>query len=409
MKQILIIEKRKKARRLKGKGWSIRRIAKELCAGKDNVSKWIKTEEEGVTEDKRGWKKGRLRKHTKEEEDAVVEIRRQLEREESFFYGADIVRANYREQYGKDISQSFIDKTIRARGLVKYKKKEKKKGRSTYMSYPVKTIAKLGKSLMSMDFIGPKYLRGSSDRINFLSIRYIRPYKRGYVKKIEGQTTQEVMKTLSEIWKEQPIPEVIKVDNDSAFGSHLTHESSIGRLTIFLLNLGISPLYISPRSPWNNGEVEGFNSVFAKKFWNRIECSDQEDLQIKIEHFNVEYERYSKLVQNNPAISKKAFITDFTKNQLENRDVKKMKQTKIYFLRKVMRVGEKTSEEEKGTINILRKDIELDKKYINLFTFCTLDLKDMKLCIEIENEDGSVSVIKRVLFPLNNVPGLLQT
>ena len=50
------------------------------------------------------------------------------------------------------------------------------------MQYPQYTLNKLGKIVMSMDFIGPKYLKGSSDKINFLSCKYIRPKKEGIVK-----------------------------------------------------------------------------------------------------------------------------------------------------------------------------------------------------------------------------------
>ena len=47
------------------------------------------------------------------------------------------------------------------------------------------------------------------------------------------------------------------IDNDFAFGANLPHERYIGKLAFFLLNLGVYPLYVAPRSPWNNGQVEG--------------------------------------------------------------------------------------------------------------------------------------------------------
>jgi hypothetical protein len=220
---------------------------------------------------------------------------------------------------------------------------------------------------------------------------------------------KEVISTLKKIWEKNPIPEVIKVDNDSAFGAHSTHNISIGRLTIFLLNLGVSPLYISPRSPWNNGEIEGFNSVFSKKFWNRIEFNDEEDLEIKVEEFNLEYEKYSNLITNNPEIEDPKYINDFKSNLFNNRSVNSMKQKKIYFLRKVNRTGEKGTDEENGQINILGKNIEINKQYINLFVFCTISLEKMCLKVQIENEDGSLLTIKDINFPINNVLGLLQT
>jgi transcriptional regulator len=95
MKKTLIIEKRKKAKELRARGWSIRRVASSLVAGKDSVSKWDKMSDEAVERDERCWKKGRLRVHTEEEEKRIIEIRKELEREESFFFGADVVMRNY--------------------------------------------------------------------------------------------------------------------------------------------------------------------------------------------------------------------------------------------------------------------------------------------------------------------------
>lgn len=105
------------------------------------------------------------------------------------------------------------------------------------MQYPENTLRKLGKIVMSMDFIGPKFLTGN-------------------------------------------ISDILKVDNDAAFGAHSTHKESIGRLTIFLLNLGVAPLYTAPRNPWNNGEVEGFNCIFATKFWNRTRFNNEDEIDV---------------------------------------------------------------------------------------------------------------------------------
>ena len=198
------------------------------------------------------------------------------------------------------------------------------------------------------------------------------------------------------------------MDNDAAFGAHSTHKESLGRLTIFLLNLGVAPLYTAPRSPWNNGEVEGCNSIFARKFWNRIQFSDEEEVDVEIKKFNLEYKKYSDLIENNPEINNQKFMKDFKLEELENRSVKKFREKTIYFLRIVRRKGEKGGENEKGFINILGRDIPLDKSYINLFTFNTIDLDKMELSVRIEKEDGGVEEIKRRKFIVKNVLGLYQ-
>ncbi len=296
----------------------------------------------------------------------------------------------------------FIDSTLKEYELVKRPQK-KIKGRSKYMNYPVNTINKLSKIMMSIDFIGPKYLKGSDKRINFLSCKYIRPNKEGIVKRVTGQTSEEAINVLKEIWKTNPIPEVLKIDNDSAFGSNLSNKMCIGKMTLFLLNLGVKPLYIAPRSPWNNGDVEGFNSVFSKKFWNKLKFTDEDEIDVKIKKFNVSYEKYSHLIDNNAEIKQPKYINDFKSIDFSNKQIDKFNAHKIYFLRIVRRQGDKGGENEKGYINILGKEIMLRQDLINLFVFCELNLKAGKLIINTENDRGQLIKIKQIKFSIKNI------
>ena len=407
MKKILIVEKRKKAKELRAKGWSLRKAASHLVAGKDSISRWDKMSNDDVGKDERGWEKGRLRVHTKEEETRIIAIRKELEKEESFFFGADVIMKNYEHIYGEKIKKWYVEKVLRENGLTK-KRQSKVTGRSKYMLYPSDTLRKLGKTAMSMDFIGPKFLTGKREGIHFLTLKYIRPMKYGIVQRVSGQTTDETIRVLTEIWKEHPIPDVLKVDNDAAFGANLPHKDSIGRLTIFLLNLGVAPLYTAPRNPWNNGEVEGFNSIFSTKIWNRTRFNNEEEVDIEIKKFNFEYEKYNDFVGNNPKITEPKFMSDFKVKELKNREVKKFREKKIHFLRIVRRKGEKGGKDEMGFINILGNDILLDTSYINLFTFNTIDLDKMELSIKIEKNDGCLEVIEERNFTVKNVLGLYQ-
>jgi len=403
MDKNLIVTKRKKAKYLFfEKNWSIRRIAKHLVAGRDKVSRWVKMSDKEILSDRRGWEKNRLRKYNLEDVKKIVSIRKSLIKEESYFWGDKVVKANYINQTGKDISLWFVAKTLRESGIVKIHNK-KKKGGSKYMMYPVKTINKLGSSMMSLDFIGPRYLKGSTDKINFLSCKYIRPSKEGIVRRIAGQTTDETIRIIKEVWEKHFIPQTLKVDNDSAFGANLTHKKSIGRLTLFLLNLGVNPLYIAPRSPWNNGEVEGFNNVFSKKFWNRLSFDNEQEIDIKIKDFNLEYEKYTDLISNNKNTQIKKKISDFKNIDFTNKYVEKFKTKDIYFLRIVRRKGDKNDEKEKGFINILGEEIVLNKDIINLFVFCRLSVPDKIIIISTENENGKLQNVKTQKFEIKNV------
>ncbi len=402
MKKELLILKRKKARELHKKGWSNRKIARLLLTNKDSVASWIKLSDENLLIDKRGWKKGIPRKYSIKAKEEIINIRKDLEKENSYFFGSKVVKANYENNIKQEISKSFVDRTLKEGGLIKgYIKK--RKGLSKYMKYPQRNLNKLGKSMMSLDFIGPKYLTGSNDRINFLSCKYIRPEKHGIVRRISGQTSNEVIRILKEIWKNNPIPDVVKIDNDNAFGAHSTHPMCIGKLTLFFLNIGIMPLYIAPRSPWNNGENEGFNSVFSKKFWNKLQFTDENEIDIKIKDFNIAYEKYTKLISNNPLNKSPKFMNDFSDINFENRKASRFKSNNIYFLRIVRRKNEKGSDNEYGFINVLGKEIKLPKDLINLFVLCSLEVKSKELSIKTELDTGLMKEIKSIRFKIENI------
>ena len=403
MNKNLLFLKRKKAKELHEKGWSNRKIARLLLTNKGSISKWIKLNESETLIDNRGWKKGFPRKYTLKQKKKIIQIRKELEKENSYFIGSEVVKKNYENQIGLKVSKSFVNRTLKEACMVKSPQK-KRKGLSKYMKYPQRTLTKLGKSMMSIDFIGPKYLHGSNEGVSFLSCKYIRPQKQGIVKRVTGQTTEQTIKILKEIWKDNPIPDVIKADNDSAFGTNLSHDKCIGKLALFFLNLGVTPLYIAPRSPWNNGENEGFNSVFSKKFWNKLQFTDEKEIDVKIKDFNIAYEKYSNLISNNPETNSNAkYIDDYTNINLENKHVNKFKTHIIYFLRIVRRKNEKGSDKEYGFIEILYHEIKMPKKLINLFVFCTLDLKSKRLIISSELDDGSLKEIKSIKFNIKNI------
>jgi len=215
MKKELLFLKRKKARELHKKRWSNRKIARFLLTNKDSIRKWINLKNKDILIDKRGWKKGIPRKYTLEAKEEIINIRKELEKENSYFIGSKVVKANYENKIKQKVSKTFVDRTLKEGGIIKgYNKK--RRGLSKYMKYPQRNLNKLGKSMMSIDFIGPKYLSGSNDRINFLSCKYIRPEKHGIVRRIDGQTSKEAIRILKEIWETNPLPDVIKVDNDKA-------------------------------------------------------------------------------------------------------------------------------------------------------------------------------------------------
>ena len=151
--------------------------------------------------------------------------------------------------------------------------------------------------------------------------------------------------------------------------------------------------------------MEGFNNVFSKKFWNKLQFSDEQEIDVKIKDFNVVYEKYSQLVSNSPKIKEEGIkhIDDFKDVNLENKCVKHFKADKICFLRIVRQKNDKGGDNEYGFIDILKHEIKLPKDLINLFVFCVLNLKSKLLKINIELDGGSLKVIKSMTLVIKNV------
>jgi hypothetical protein len=393
----LLVAKRKKAKELHQKGWSIDKIAHHLVSSWRSVSRWI--EMESLEEDNRGWEKGRLRKYDRQVKQRVIDIRQELRATEGYFFGPEVIQANYRNLYPhlEPPTLYFITKTLREAGLTTGGKK-KGKNRSQYMNYPKRALDKLGKIVLGIDFVGPRYLKNNSKGVHFLSRKYIRPVQYGLIDRVEGQTTDEALRLLINDWKHHPLPEFIRMDNDPAFGEYNTHPHCIGRFTKVLLNLGITPLYSAPRQPWSNGATEGYNSMFARKFWEQLRFGNEEEIDVAIHQFNMEYERYNQLVGNNVGaeeVKDRVLSADFELPKEYHQGLRKDRAMRIYWLRIVRQQSERARRKDCGTIYLLGDEIELPKQYINQFTLTKLDITQEQLLVMVEVEGKRMEVIKQ--------------
>ncbi len=407
MHKELLVVKRQKAKELYDDGYSINKIADKLVSNWSSVKKWIEMDD--VTVDNRGWEKGNLREYDQEVRQRVIEIRKRLRKEQSYFFGPQVVRANYKKLYPEEKVPTiyFIAKTLREEGMTTGKDNTRKEDGSEYMNYPQRTLDKLGTVVEGIDFIGPRYIEDQSEGVHFLARKYIRPYQYGLMTRIEGQTTDEALEVLIEDWKDHPLPEVLRLDNNPSFGLYSRHDKHIGRFLKAILNLGITPIYSARSQPWNNGNTEGYNSVFARKFWEKLNFSDEEEIDTEIKEFNLEYEKYNDLVGNNidpEEIEDETLPEDFTLTEnLQNELKDDLDDPTIYWLRIVRNGTEKAKKKDKGSIDILGEEIELEKPYVNQFTLNKLQLKNDELSIMIEKEDGKLETIKQLKLEVENV------
>lgn len=299
--------------------------------------------------------------------------------ENEFYIGpetilSEIENSNYINK--ERINLSFIKKTLKDSGLTKAREK-KTKGNSKYQHYPKTLIEKLGVLIVEIDFL-ERAIKGQTKPLNFISFSCKRLNLRQF-KRIPAQTSECARIEIKWFCDIFFTPDGFKMDNGLSFIGTASGKRSLSKVVIMMLSMKVLSIFTNPRSPWNNGSVEGSNSVFAKNFWNKFIFNSIADVDRKLELFNASSLNRSKFNKENfKRIVKKKFIP------------------KIYFIRKVNHDEKK----EKGEINILNEKINLPREYINLFTLSEWNLKTEILTILFEKEQKK-QIIKKIKFKIN--------
>lgn len=350
--------------------------------------RWTQSPDQNFVEDNRGWQKGKTRTHTDGEKELIKTVRNELVNSEKESYiGSEAILKHLRKNKSKyeskgdaninSINLSFITSALKELGLSKPHRK-RTRGCSEYQRYPKILISRIGKLILEIDFI-QRFIKGQTKPLHFIGFS-CKPLKFRQYRRISGQTNINTRKELAWFFDNFFMPDAVKMDNDLAFIGSNSAKRTISQTVKFLFSKKIIPIFTNPRSPWNNGSVEGSNSVFARNFWNNFEFSLVEDVDAKLKLFNQSSLEYCDYGQNK-----------FEKKNDENFI------PRIYFIRKV---HENQSRNGKGEINVLNEKIELPGEYINLYTLSEWNLQTEILNVYFENEWKKI-LIKKLKFPIN--------
>lgn len=344
------------------------------------VAAWTRGENQNFSSDERGWKKGKLRVCQEADKQLVIKIRKKLESSEKEFYvGPEIILSEIKKSAYRNkekINLSFIKKVLKDSGLAKARIK-KVRGNSIYQHYPKTSIEKIGSTVVETDFV-ERVIKGQTAPLNFISFSCKKLNLKRF-KRISAQTSVCAIKEIKRFCNDFFIPDGFKMDNGSPFIGSVSGKRSLSKVVLMLLEMNITPIFTNYRSPWNNGSVEGSNSVFARNFWNKFIFNSVDEVDKRLDLFNASSLNRSK----------------FEKENFEQK-VKKKFIPKIYFIRKVC----KSDKKEKGEINVLNEKINLPKVYINLFTLSEWNLKREILTVMFEKEQMG-KIIKKIKFKIN--------
>jgi len=360
-------------------------IAKKKRLSRNFVIKWTKSSNQDFSKDNRGWQKGKRRTWSEDTERKIKTIHNSLEKDAQRFYiGATAIVDEWRRRYPRLSPPPLITigRILADLGLSAKKRKDRHKGASRYLCYPEHTIYFLfGGRVLEVDFIGKKYIAGRTEPLNFIAFSFKKEPKLRYFKRVEGQTVNNFVDQLKKFFKKFEKPDFVKVDNCLATIGSASGKRNISKAMKFLLENQAIPIFAVPRKPFSQASIEGNNSVFARKFWNRIDFKSVEGVDEKLGWFNKDSERYCHYQKpKQKPKTKKNFVP------------------KIYFIRQVKEDKEQAG---KSFIDVLNEKVILPKSYINYFVLAEWNLKQEKLYIYFEKEQQS-KIIKKLSFKINS-------
>lgn len=390
-KQILQ-KKRKQARLLHfEKHLNKTEIAKELGVSWNFVHKWTKDLSAPI-HDQRGWPQGKKRTRTNQEELRIIMIRKQLQ-EGGFFHGADKILEEYIKLFPDEpeLTRSFVSRVIslhfpmsRRRSLKAVKEQK----------YPLGALSSLGEIQEEADFLGKKYLRGSSDPVHFFTRVYKKPFTLRLIKRVPNQGSETILDTFTEDWKDFPLPDVLSIDNGFGFTASGWNPRILSPFIQYLLLLGVAPLFIAPKKPWMNGSVEGTHSVFARKVWNRFDFQNLQEVDETVARFQKEYRIYSKTPEVLPG---KTLDEAFTWQDILQKPFRAEEGMCIYLVRLVQEYEK--DQFQLPAIRLFKELVELDSAYLNTYVLVHLDVFQEQLSVYVQPEEDLQLIAKRD-FPL---------
>lgn len=335
MKRELLFEKRKKARSLRKRGWSIRKISRFLRAGTNSVTRWLEMDDNELEIDRRGWRAGKWRKYGPVTKKRIIEIAEESESIQGHFADIKKIAEEYQRRFKEKVSVWLLRRVIgdlKKTGLSVYPVAG---ARGEYLDIS-KLLRGLGRVVVKVDWGSARYGLKGKKTVKLLRCRYISPDRAVIINHVSGFTTNEAIRVLKKIWSGYVIPDIAALSRHSAFGGNLAPPSCIGDLAVFLLNLGIKPVFRVTKFMPDAHNVKSMGEwlkpqLFADFFPGQWERAKKWDMNMKLTNFQLEYRRegaqaVNRLVNKNPL-----YVKAFTQSELLNRRIKHFIEKEIFF------------------------------------------------------------------------------
>ena len=98
-------------------------------------------------------------------------------------------------------------------------------------------------------------------------------------------TAKTTAETLIAHWRAHGLPEYAQFDNDTIFCDARQFPDSFGRVIRLCLQLGVTPVFVSPHETGFQAVVESFNGRWQEKVWQRFMHDDHDAIQACADRF----------------------------------------------------------------------------------------------------------------------------
>ena len=193
-------------------------------------------------------------------------------------YGYRRITALLRRE-GWHVNHKRVERIWRREGL-RVPQKQPKRGRLWLNDGScVRLRAEHSNHVWSYDFVHDRTRDGKALRILCVIDEYSRECLA--LKAARSLKARDVLSCLDDLFMSRGFPEHIRSDNGSEFTAKAVRD--------WLKTLAVSPLYIEPGSPWENGYVESFNGKLRDELLNREVFDTLLEARILLERWRREY------------------------------------------------------------------------------------------------------------------------
>ncbi|MHB8424543.1 MAG: transposase family protein [Gammaproteobacteria bacterium] len=379
----------------KRQGVGVREIARRLDMRRATLIAWLK---QARYEEGRGSAKGTLRNYTPLVRDRVITLKQARLDQPKYFLGSPHIQRDYAKRYPKEERPSLwcTDESVRRAGLPTRAPKQRTQGQDIVQRhrFPIKTIVGWGRIQQACDFIGKKYILGAREPISVFSTSYCQGFECYQIYRVLAEILEEAVEPLARFWIDHPIPQVMRIDNATAFRGAIRHVAVIGRFLKFLLNSNVTPLFAAPWRSYTHPHIEGHNRTFTEKLWARHTFTPLDAIDAECARFHAESEEFFRF-KFAERLRAKGLHYHRSGETLNLQRLTTPRGKRIGFIRFVESWKERNAE---IGIVVRERFIDLPGAYLNQYVFALLDLAAARLRVYSE-VDGQAMVIRTSRFP----------